>query len=270
MNDTLLGSSMQEVGSNVQRLSGDIRKLEGYLNTIGTPSDTEEYRIKIRKDVHRTTALVKSLLSSIQDLKSQDSNSGSIKLQRLEQQFLGQYSKLSQVTKSIKSKLESSSPVRNDPGSESPKKGGYDLSNVQMDEQNLIQYENHPPLREEEEEPSMRQSQTFIPQFDAHLDEMEQREEAIHQMADDLQDLHEMHQDLHQLVNEQGEHIEVLASNVEAAKEDVLGGVVHLDSAARKQKKYRKKMCIILMILLVMAVVLTLAIYFTSPHGKKK
>jgi len=270
MNDTLLGSSMQQVGSNVQKLSKDIRKLEGYLNTIGSPSDTEEYRIKIRNDVHRTTALVKSLLSSIQDLKSQDSNSGSIKLQRLEQQFLDQYSKLSTVTKSIKSRLESNAPRRHEPGSFNPQKGAYDLSSVQMDDENLIQYENHPPMRQEEEEPAMRQSQTFIPQFDAHLDELEQREEAIHQMADDLQDLHEMHQDLHQLVNEQGENIEVLASNVEAAKDDVMSGVVHLDSAARHQKKYRKKMCIILMILLVMAVVLTLAIYFTTPHGKKK
>ena len=206
MNDTLLGSSgaMQEIGSNVQRLSRDIRKLEGYLNTIGSPSDTEEYRINIRKEVHRTTALVKQLLSSIQELKSQDSNSGSIKLQRLEQQFLSQYSKLSTVTKSIKHRLETTSPKRSEPGSFSQKKGGYDLSNVRMDDQNLIQYENHPSIPAEEEEPTTRQSQAFIPQFDDHLEEMEQREEAIHQMADDLQDLHEMHQDLHMLVNEQG------------------------------------------------------------------
>merc|ERR1712051_785751 len=139
-----------------------------------------------------------------------------------------------------------------------------------MDDQNLIQYENHPSMPAEEEEPATRQSQAFIPQFDTHLDEMEQREEAIHQMADDLQDLHEMHQDLHMLVNEQGDNIEVLASNVEDAKDDVLQGVVHLDHAARHQRKYRKKMCIIMLILLVMAVVLTLGIYLTSSDGKKR
>ena len=66
------------------------------------------------------------------------------------------------------------------------------------------------------------------------------------------------------------ENIEVLASNVEAAKDDIESGVVHLDSAARHQRKYRKKMCIMMMILLVMAVLLTLAIYLTSSGGKKK
>merc|ERR1712083_1039427 len=121
---------------------------------------------------------------------------------------------------------ENTSPRRNDPTSKSVGNNkGYDLSNVQMDDQNLIQYENHPSTPPEEEEPATRQSQAFIPQFDNHLAEMEQREVAIHQMADDLQDLHEMHKDLHMLVNEQGENIEVLASNVEAAKDDIESGV---------------------------------------------
>merc|ERR1719336_1220254 len=185
----------------------------------------------------------------------------------MEQQFLDQYSKLSSVTNSIKSRLEATQPRRPDPGSYH--KGVYDLNNVQMDEENLIQYENHPPIPSEESA-STRQSQSFIPQFDSHLEELEQREEAIHRMADDLQDLHEMHQDLNMLVNEQGDAVEVLASNVEHAKEDVQAGVVHLDHAARHQRAYRKKMCIMLMIVLIMAVVLTLAIYLSSSGGKKK
>lgn len=202
MNDTLLGSTIQDIGRDIQKLSRDIRKLEGYLNTIGSPSDTEEYRMNIRNEVHRTTALVKQLLSSIQDMKSQDSNS--IKLQRMEQQFLEQYRKLKSITTSIKNRLDATSPQRVEPGS-FHKKGGYDLSNVQMDDQNLIQYENHPSIPAEEmESTSTRQSQSFVPQFDSHLEELEQREEAIHKMADDLQELHEMHQDLHHLVNEQG------------------------------------------------------------------
>ena len=60
------------------------------------------------------------------------------------------------------------------------------------------------------------------------------------------------------------EQIEVLQSNVVDAKEQVSSGVVHLDKAAQHQRGYRKKMCIILLIVLVMAIVLTLAIYYTS------
>merc|ERR1711920_374845 len=121
----------------------------------------------------------------------------------------------------------------------------------------------------EEDEAMLSQSQAFIPQFDGHLNELEDREEAIHQMVDDLSELNSMYKDLHCLVNEQGENIEILHSNVESAKDDVLSGVQHLDSAASHQRGYRKKMCVMLMIVLIMAAVLTVAIFYTSSGGKK-
>eukprot|EP01083_Nonionella_stella_P098086 275732_1 len=279
MEETLMGSSMREIGRNVQKLQRENKKLERYLKNIGTSSDTEEFRNNLRTEIHSMTALVKSLLSSIQDLKSQDSHHTSIKIQRLEQQFLDQYTTLSSLTKSIKSKLELHTPFQTRSSqsnnsmtnpfiSDVSKTGGYDLANVSINNE-TIEYENHPNMPPEEHEQPV-QTQAFIPQFDAHLDELEDREEAIHQMADDLTVLNSMYQDLHGLVNEQGEQIEVLSSNVEHAKDDVQSGAVHLDKAASHQRKYRKKMCIMLLILLIMGAVLTGVIYFTSDSGKTK
>merc|ERR1712204_95348 len=120
----------------------------------------------------------------------------------------------------------------------------------------MEEYENHPSMPPEEDETAFStQAQAFIPQFDEHLNELEDREEAIHQMVDDLGELNSMYKDLHVLVNEQGDAIEVLSSNVEQAKDDVLSGVQHLDKAASHQRGYRKKMCIIMMIVLAMAAV---------------
>jgi len=280
MNETLMGTSIKDVGKNVQKLSRENKKLERFLKNIGTSSDTEEFRINLRNEIHETTSLVKQLLSSIQDLKSQDTNNTSIKLQRLEKQFLEQYTKLSSLTKTIKNRLESNKPYQTNQSSQqsvtnpflnnqSEIGGGYDLANINMDNMEDIEYENHPKMPAEEKEVGMQQSQAFIPQFDGHLEELEDREEAIHQMVDDLTELNSMYKDLHGLVNEQGEQIEVLSSNVEHAKEEVKSGVVHLDKAASHQRKYRKKMCIILMIVLAMAAVLTVTIYYTSGGGKK-
>jgi len=289
MNETLMGTSIKDVGRNIQQLSRDNKKLERYLNSIGTSSDTEQFRLKLKDEIHETTTLVKSLLSNIQDLKSVDNSN---KLQRLEKQFLEQYTKLSQVTKTIKNRLESTKPSsstngnnnthslnkvkfgassgsqqqQNNPFLSQQNNGAYDLEHVNLD--NMEHYENHPDMPPEEEEQALSTKQSFIPQFDAHLDELENREEAIHQMVDDLTELNSMYKDLHGLVNEQGENIEVLASNVVDAKEQVASGVVHLDKAASHQRKYRKKMCIILMIVLVMAVCLTLAIYYTTSSKK--
>jgi len=274
MNDLLMGPSisLKDIGRDLQKLSRENKKLERFDKMINGSSDTEEFRMKVRSEVHSTTTLVKRLLASIQELKSSDSAPSAIKLQRLEQQFLTQYTKLSALTKSIKLKLEdpSASATRQKPQRQSHAQptNGYDLSNVRMGDSGMIEYENHPAIPMEEDEAPLEQSQAFIPQFDGHLEELEQREEAIHQMVDDLGELHGMHQDLHALVYEQGEQIEVLSSNVQDAKENVQSGVVHLDKAASHQRSYRKKMCIILMIVLAMAAVLTVAIYYTS--GKTK
>lgn len=273
-----MGTSIKDVGRKIQKLSRDNKKLDRHLKTIGTSSDTAEFRINLRSEIHETTSLVKQLLSSIQDLKSQDSGTTSIKLQRLEKQFLEQYTKLSSLTKSIKNRLESTKPMTSNnhnninsatnPFLSGSHGGGYDLSNINMKASN-IEYENHPSMPPEEEEVAVQQKQAFIPQFDGHLEELEDREEAIHQMVEDLTELNSMYKDLHGLVNEQGAQIEVLSSNVEHAKDEVKAGTGHLDVAASHQRKYRKKMCIILMIVLAMAAVLTVTIYYTSSGGNK-
>ena len=221
-----MGTSIKDISRDIQKLSRDNKKLERHLNNIGKSSDTEEFRLNLKDEIHETTTLVKSLLSSIQDLKSVDNSN---KLQRLEKQFLEQYTKLSTTTKSIKNKMESIKPnSKNNNNRSSVNKvnkfgprdnayndndnnpflhssqhtQGYDLGAVNMD--NMEQYENHPDIPAEEEEQALDQKQSFIPQFDGHLQEMEQREEAIHQMVDDLQELNSMYKDLHGLVNEQG------------------------------------------------------------------
>ena len=218
MNETLMGTSIKDVGRNIQQLSRDNKKLERYINSIGTSSDTEQFRIKVKDEIHETTTLVKSLKSNIEDLKSVDNSN---KLQRLEKQFLEHYTKLSQIVQTIKNRLESTksssanknnlnkvkfgASSNNDTNpflSNTNMTGGYDLEHVDPD--NMEQYENHPDMPAEEEEQALSQKQSFIPQFDAHLDELEDREEAIHQMVDDLSELNSMYKDLHGLVNEQG------------------------------------------------------------------
>ena len=223
MNETLMGTSIKDVGRSIQKLIRDNKKLERYLNNIGTSSDTEQFRLKVKDEIHETTHLVKSLLSNIQDLKSVDNSN---KLQRLERQFLEQYTILSNVTKTIKNRLESTRPNYNnltkvqfggtghdnDNTDTNPflsdqgniNSGGYDLEHVNLDEMENIQYENHPEMPAEEEEQGLDQKQSFIPQFDDHLEELENREEAIHQMVEDLTELNSMYKDLHGLVNEQG------------------------------------------------------------------
>eukprot|EP01084_Bolivina_argentea_P008445 15815_1 len=282
MNQSLMGTSVRDIGRNIQKLCRQNKKLERYLKNIGTSSDTILFRTTIKNEIHETTALVKSLLSSIQDLKSQETSN--TKLERLEKQFLEQYTTLSSLTKTLKNRLETIKPYDNsrhtassstnntkqplintiNTYSANPGPGTYDLSNMNEDNNPfnnpdlpMDEYENHPPIPSEQEEPDLMQSQQFIPQFNAHLEELEDREEAIHQMAEDLTELNSMYKDLSGLVDEQGETIVVLSSHVENARDEVKSGVEHLDVASKHQRKYRKKLCIMMMVILLLALVLT-------------
>mmetsp|Transcript_6366 Transcript_6366/g.10076 ORF Transcript_6366/g.10076 Transcript_6366/m.10076 type:complete len:274 (-) Transcript_6366:136-957(-) len=269
MNDSLMGTSINEIGRDIQKLSRDVKQLERRINSIGTSTDTEHFRSQLRDDIHATTSLVKHLLSSIQDLKSQEEAKGgkvSIKLERAEKQFIEQYTKFQQLVSSAKNAFERTNVFKADrvPQNNAMPSKGYDLGHINMDDMdNVDQYENHPNIaREEQESAALQTSQAFIPQFDNHLAELEDREQAVHQMVEDLTELNSMYKDLHCLVDEQGSQIEVLSSNVQNAKEDVKQGVVHLDKAAEHQKKSRKKMCILLLIVLIVALVLTIVIYY--------
>jgi len=89
-----------------------------------------------------------------------------------------------------------------------------------------------------------------------------EREEGIVSLHRSVQEVAEIFQDLALLVNEQGEAIDNIQTNIESASKHTTRGVKELKSANRRQRRARSRMCIFAVCLLVFLVIMVLVLKF--------
>lgn len=109
-----------------------------------------------------------------------------------------------------------------------------------------------------------QQQQVDIQFLEYDLEEIEQRHQAIQQIEVDIQEISEMFKDLHALVQEQGESLDVIETNIVSAKDETIGAHEELLKAESYQKKARKKKCCLLFIVLAALGALVLIITYAS------
>jgi len=104
----------------------------------------------------------------------------------------------------------------------------------------------------------------FTPEQLALVNDMDaqisQRERDILKIAKSISELAEIFQDLATLVDEQGTILDRIDYNLEQTNMYVDDGVNALVGAAKEQKKYRTKLCILLLLLLVFCMVIVVVI----------
>ena len=76
-----------------------------------------------------------------------------------------------------------------------------------------------------------------------------ERDAEIREIENDVQTVHDIFSDVAILVQNQGEYVDNIESNVDASARSVLNGVNELEKAETYQKSARSKSCIIIMIL---------------------
>eukprot|EP00835_Amoeboradix_gromovi_P004375 NODE_336_length_10675_cov_0.185136.p8 type:complete len:111 gc:universal NODE_336_length_10675_cov_0.185136:5193-4861(-) len=93
------------------------------------------------------------------------------------------------------------------------------------------------------------------------LTDVQERHQDLMNIEKSLIEMHQLFLDLSLLVNQQGDMIARIDTNVNAAVDYTEKGVQEMDQALKQQKKNRKRMCYssicMLFILIILAVVLT-------------
>jgi len=243
MMDSLLGDTTKDIQRKLQKLSRILKDVNNGANTMGTNSDTEMFRNKLKNDIKIALSLCKEIKGNFNEID--DTNDNNLKIQKLKTQFEQQQQQFSQYYKIIKERGRQYKPITKSENNENTPLKDRDQLNANGNQQ-------------------QKQEEVLI-QYDTS--EMERREENVYGLLDDLDELNEMFKDLNELVVEQGAHVDELQNNITQANDQVKSGAQHLDKAASHQKKARRRMCAILLILLI--IVGILVIVFTTRNGKK-
>ena len=90
-------------------------------------------------------------------------------------------------------------------------------------------------------------------QIDFEESLVDEREEAITDIAQAINEVNETFRDLAQIVEDQGKDIESIEVNVVSAEARTAEGVGHLESAEKSQKGYRKWLIVLFVIVLLIA-----------------
>lgn len=101
-------------------------------------------------------------------------------------------------------------------------------------------------------------------QEQAELQEIEEREKAMHQIEEDIVRVNEMFRDMGRLVHEQGDQVESIACNIETAHVEVTEGTENLRRAVGSKRAVRRKKFILAIIVIVALIILAVVIYFLA------
>lgn len=114
--------------------------------------------------------------------------------------------------------------------------------------------------------PQQVQAQQQQQQLDAAIslrsETIAEREAGIAAVQQSVREVHEIFHDLALLVHEQGAQVDNIQTNVEAASQRVTRGVGELQTAAKSQKRYRRKLCTMLLLGLVAVVTFVAVLKF--------
>ncbi|XP_078495795.1 syntaxin-12 isoform X1 [Ciona intestinalis] len=234
----LVGSNLQKITKNVQ----EIKNLVCQLNDDGNSGDT---LTKINQRQHHTKELLEGTASHLSDVKNiSPPTSASEKRQR------------NTMTTRLTNDLKDVS---------------MSFQDVQRD---IAKIERESVARMRSLSESNQETQPFIgAQGGMQMQEMathdvsvlEERERELQKLESDIVDVNIIFKDLAKIVEDQGEMIDSIEANVEAAHERVDKGKSELGHAVKNQKKSRKKKLICGIILLVLIIILILIIYFSIP-----
>eukprot|EP00729_Bicosta_minor_P009539 gene9539-24523_t len=99
--------------------------------------------------------------------------------------------------------------------------------------------------------------------------EIEERDRAVADIETAMMDVNDIMQNLATVVNEQGDMLDNIESNMTVAEDRVESGVEQLVSANKYQKKSRNKMCCFLVIIMIVLAIMVVIIVVSSG-GKDK
>lgn len=247
-------ANINEVGKQANKFLRDIAKLRQYEAILGTPQDTQ----KIRSEAFQFASQLGNTLSSLKDKFEELNLSVEYKVDSHSP------SPLKKVLDYVSSQMKKAEDeFYNSQEGYIEKSQHYTLintsgqTNLRQGSGQSLQTRNPPDLEHQSLLAQKRVEtldQTYLPQL--HADLVQQREAAISNISQGVQDINLIFRDLDHLVNQQGTQIDTIENNIHNYATNNQMANQELIRADNYQRQKGKWSCIILIILVIVILIL--------------
>ncbi|XP_030650964.1 t-SNARE domain-containing protein 1 isoform X9 [Nomascus leucogenys] len=222
----------QDTSANISRINSSVTSLERSLQSLGTPSDTQELRDSLhtaQQETNKTIAASASSVKQMAELLLSSSPQERPQLDRLKTQLSDAIQCYGVVQKKIAEKSRALLPVAQRGSKQSPQAPFAELA---ADEKVFNGSDNM----------WQGQEQVLLPDItEEDLEAIRLREEAILQMESNLLDVNQIIKDLASMVSEQGEAVDSIEASLEAASSHAEAARQLLAGASRHQLMRRMR-----------------------------
>ncbi|XP_023083849.2 t-SNARE domain-containing protein 1 isoform X10 [Piliocolobus tephrosceles] len=223
----------QEMSANVFRINSSVTSLERSLQSLGTPSDTQELRDSLhtaQQETNKTIAASATTVKQMAELLRSSCPQERPQLDRLKTQLSDAIQRYGVVQKKIAEKSRALLPMaQRGSKQQSPQAPFAELA----DDEKIFNGSDNM---------WQGQEQALLPDItEEDLEAIRLREEAILQMESNLLDVNQIIKDLASMVSEQGEAVDSIEASLEAASSHAEAARQLLAGASRHQPMRRTR-----------------------------
>lgn len=243
--------TVQSTSQNIFNISNNVAGIQKLVSFIGTAKDNADMRNRLHKLTEDTRELVKrtgndvKLLSNLVEMGSPTQR----RQRKLEQQKLSKdfQNAMSQFQTAQKISAQKSREYVDKARSQASQAYHHDEHDDAAEDQPLIDNTNQ-----------RMQLQTLEPQIQYNETVIAEREEEIREIEQGIHLVNEIFRDLGTLVQEQGNVLDNIESNVSNIAVNTENAHSELRRASKSQKSSRNTKCCILLVLVVLAAILVI------------
>ncbi|KAI9731756.1 MAG: hypothetical protein M1834_004545 [Cirrosporium novae-zelandiae] len=239
----------EEISYKLVSLTSNISRLSNQIALLGTKRETERVRERVQDLLEDTKDGFKEVGEGIKRIQSWENTNPHQRYtqQKLSREFGASLQEFQTTQRSALEKLRASqSAARAAAAAEGETSGGRPPS----------------PQQTQQQQQQLQEQIRLAPQDEVDFQEslIIERESEIRNIEQSVGELHELFRDVAVLVNDQGQQLDDIYSNVDNTRMETQGADRELRSASRYQKNARSKACCLLLILAVILVIVVLAV----------
>ncbi|GBP33990.1 Syntaxin-12 [Eumeta japonica] len=235
---TELYNLSENIATNVNSINSGLRSVEKMMKLIGGSNDNLLLREKIHTAQQSVNACISATARDLQRLGvvvRRGDKPQKLQVERLTHAFKEALAKYSTVQKQVSEKMQAHAPRQ------------IKANSMTAEERALAD-------DEEASELANQQAQARLVEFETSM--LLEREASVNQLAADVLDVNQIMQELADMVSAQGQTVDTVESQIEAASSNVEAGREELAKAAQHQSSRRKKMFFIILIVTVIIIIL--------------
>ncbi|XP_059046876.1 syntaxin-12 [Achroia grisella] len=237
---TELYNLSESIAENINAINSGLRSLEKMMKQIGGPNDSIQLRDKIHDAQQSVNGCVSATARELQRLDvvvRRGDKPQKLQVERLTQAFRDSLANYTSVQKKVSEKMAAHMPRQPRTRSNDP----------HLLEQQAIADD------EEASQLATQQAQARLVQFETSM--LLEEEAYMNKIEADVLDVNQIMQQLAEMVHAQAQVVDSVESHIEATGANVEAGVEELAKAEEHQRRYRKKMLILILIGVIVAIV---------------